>query len=796
MPPNEPGGRSRLVLAVSRSAAAALVCTAALAAQQPPPLSPVQSRILATSALLFEREGLRHDLISGVEPGENGRQRLQHYLSGNWGVTNHQELINVLEALKKIGYRERYRALAALSEAELHDRIAAAPGEERYPLELVLKTHARHGRSALLAWDLVRYVAVCRWGYGLGYLTDEEFWSRVTAAAQDLQRSFRSWQEMGDDYLLGREFWGSSGATDMANAWSDWAYRALLTNPWSPWRKLEWGMDIGRGPVPESRETNATLILYPRPGGLTCFSVDVRNRPDLDLKPAMAEMLACQVRLIYENSQNGDYHLAGDCVRPEFAVRAQLRASFPIPRLAAALQPLDVTKLFIEVQHSLGGPSELRPPGRFSWVAGGIEYQMLTMDLDEAAQDLHVTYGYTPADFHRLAAMAATFAAAVLVLVFLHNAAVRAAASGSRSAADDLFLKWRGTLSALLWVGWTALVCAAGALPMIRLWARGEGFLPSIPAIALLGLPPLIVEILSTLMTAPTSRLLQGSDSGYREAFWTGLWCGLTRVPPFAAVLVARDPQRDPNLANVLFLLPLLLLLETLAMRRCLRALGYAGAEVLGGSLKTRVFDLAHAAGAPIRKLVMLRPQPSKSFASFVSAKGYLTLAPELLEHLDRREIEALVSFELTRFRLGHPRRMIWIGCAGLLLSIVYLYWLPGDSGWPVLKCLEVIQWLCIWNHRSLIRRADALAWKLTGDAQAMISMLRKVDQLRVLSFGSQRETDRWCGPISIESRVRAIASQAGIAPEEAERNQPRAATRGERWEAGTLREGPLILPV
>jgi len=139
---------------------------------------------------------------------------------------------------------------------------------------------------------------------------------------------------------------------------------------------------------------------------------------------------------------------------------------------------------------------------------------------------------------------------------------------------------------------------------------------------------------------------------------------------------------------------------------------------------------------------------------------------------------------------------MIWIACAGLLLSVFLLYKLPGDSGWPVLECLEVIQWACIWNHRWLIRKADTQAWKVTGDAKGMISMLRKVDRLRVASLLSQREADRWCGPISTESRVRAIAQQAGLAPKDIEEAPPKTTAWSERWEPGPLREGPVILPV
>jgi hypothetical protein len=50
-------------------------------------------------------------------------------------------------------------------------------------LEITRKNHRALGTKGILAWDLVRYIAVCRWGYLAGYLTETEAWDHIMPAA-------------------------------------------------------------------------------------------------------------------------------------------------------------------------------------------------------------------------------------------------------------------------------------------------------------------------------------------------------------------------------------------------------------------------------------------------------------------------------------------------------------------------------------------------------------------------------------------------------------------------------------
>jgi Protein of unknown function (DUF1266) len=40
-----------------------------------------------------------------------------------------------------------------------------------------------------------------------GYLAEDEAWEKIMPAAAKLHATFSSWKELGENYLIGREFW-------------------------------------------------------------------------------------------------------------------------------------------------------------------------------------------------------------------------------------------------------------------------------------------------------------------------------------------------------------------------------------------------------------------------------------------------------------------------------------------------------------------------------------------------------------------------------------------------------------
>jgi hypothetical protein len=226
-----------------------------LASQFPvKPLSPAQEWAVATSAILWERNKDRHDVLGiQVQTPEND-QRANKILSDWWGVTNKETLLRTMRSLQKGGHRRQFEQLGveveSLSEDQFQQRLTAAKGNEQgyRDLQLVREHYKKLGPKSLLAWDYGRYVALARWGYQAGFLTETEAWELIMPAARKLQKTYDSWEDFGKTYLIGREFWSVEQTKLNGQLYSN-GYKKLLTEPRSPWNRHPWNTELGQGNI-------------------------------------------------------------------------------------------------------------------------------------------------------------------------------------------------------------------------------------------------------------------------------------------------------------------------------------------------------------------------------------------------------------------------------------------------------------------------------------------------------------------------------------------------------------------
>jgi hypothetical protein len=211
------------------------------------PISP-RAWALATTAIIFEVNKQRHDLLSGVVVAPDDRQHEQETLSKWWNVHNRDELLGVLTWLQFEGHRAAFdslgRQVIAMNEAQFVAAKADLPPDDRQKLDVVRLNYRELGEKGILAWDLVRYIALCRWGYAAGYRPVMDAWNRIMPAALRLQQTFSSWQDMQNDYLLGRQFWSPEQTQENGDRFRA-AYGHLIQNPGSPWNTNPWTMDLG-----------------------------------------------------------------------------------------------------------------------------------------------------------------------------------------------------------------------------------------------------------------------------------------------------------------------------------------------------------------------------------------------------------------------------------------------------------------------------------------------------------------------------------------------------------------------
>jgi hypothetical protein len=202
---------------------------------------------LATTAITFEFNGDRHDLLTGVVATPSGQERGKQLLSKWWGVTNHDELLSMLKWLQFEGHRAEFEELGRqvddMTELQYVTALVRDPsGANR--LKVVRQNHRPLGLNGILAWDLVRYIALCRWGNLAGYLSESEAWEHIMPAALRLQQTFDSWQDLQSDFLIGRQFWSGEQTKQTGERFRA-IYEHFIADSSSPWNVDPWAMDLG-----------------------------------------------------------------------------------------------------------------------------------------------------------------------------------------------------------------------------------------------------------------------------------------------------------------------------------------------------------------------------------------------------------------------------------------------------------------------------------------------------------------------------------------------------------------------
>ncbi|AVH58845.1 MULTISPECIES: DUF1266 domain-containing protein [Streptomyces] len=137
------------------------------------------------------------------------------WLADKWEITSREALVRRLDGLARTGYRTR-----ALQ------RLGVEP----------------------LAWDAGLYVDLSRRGFACGMLSEAETWTALKNIVPAVVRSYASWNEYAEHYLLGRSVWreGLPGPRDAnfpaPQSASDAHLKSLLdpANKSSPWNQAPW----------------------------------------------------------------------------------------------------------------------------------------------------------------------------------------------------------------------------------------------------------------------------------------------------------------------------------------------------------------------------------------------------------------------------------------------------------------------------------------------------------------------------------------------------------------------------
>jgi ankyrin repeat protein len=211
------------------------------------PLTPGEEWGLAIAAPYIQRNRLEHHILGGLET--SSRNDVKKVLVRDWGVHSEVDILSRLNSLIQTGQRARFlsegRQLADMDDASFQSLLATKTADptEQAKMEALRKSYQKWGERDAVAWDLCRYVYLVEQGYSAGYLQESEAWPLIHDAAVLLQKTFSSWQEVGDNFLDAREIWSGSRDPQFELALQ------LLKNPQdpnSPWTQAAWNTSLSQ----------------------------------------------------------------------------------------------------------------------------------------------------------------------------------------------------------------------------------------------------------------------------------------------------------------------------------------------------------------------------------------------------------------------------------------------------------------------------------------------------------------------------------------------------------------------
>ena len=207
---------------------------------------------VALSAIITELNGDSHLTLKMSHSGDHRKDWLAT-LERDWGITSREELLETLVIMENGGHAAEF------------DFIKKIIRENNNDLDKIMKNYQLNGVqynrllftlqhwdsckfASIKSWDLGRNVSLCRWGYEVGFLSETEAWNKIMYYARLIQPLYRSWEEYGYTYAIGRIFWASgAGAGDRTTSTSERTmsvFNKLIKGEAGQWHNLKWNINL------------------------------------------------------------------------------------------------------------------------------------------------------------------------------------------------------------------------------------------------------------------------------------------------------------------------------------------------------------------------------------------------------------------------------------------------------------------------------------------------------------------------------------------------------------------------
>jgi hypothetical protein len=226
---------------------------------------------IALTGIMTERNRSSRNTLNADVMNKKNTDKWLEVLKRDWGINNREELLEAIENTGKNGHASALKTIKLIIEEmansqgqsftifDINNKYQLSQKYYNY-LKYVISNWSIYKNRTILAWDLGRCISLCRWGYQVGFLTEEEAWEKIMYYAGKIQPLYSSWNDYGYDYYMGRVFWASGFGEDTDYLkQTDPIYKKLLS---SYWHKIDWRTDLNA-----SGKNNAEIrtIRYQKP---------------------------------------------------------------------------------------------------------------------------------------------------------------------------------------------------------------------------------------------------------------------------------------------------------------------------------------------------------------------------------------------------------------------------------------------------------------------------------------------------------------------------------------------------
>jgi Zn-dependent protease with chaperone function len=349
-------------------------------------------------------------------------------------------------------------------------------------------------------------------------------------------------------------------------------------------------------------------------------------------------------------------------------------------------------------------------------------------------------------------------------------------------AGSDPAMGWFGFNRALGWIRTGMWFAWLGGVLLLEPWrnlAQAFGWNPLAQILLhafLTVLVPAVVLGTCDVMAYPVMKKVRAIDLPRKEvitdAFMSRLWLSLPAALMWAGLAAAPLSRADlpPSLLLSAVGMLTFMCMQFFWLRKRVKRV-FNPQSLTVGPLRDQAFAMAEKAGIKLNQIYVFPTAKWRLANAYASEGNKLLLTDWLLQHLDVREINAVIGHELAHMKLRHPSKLSWLLALFVIPPVAWIRFhneVP-DLAWIVLWLLgswKLFKAISAWVSRRYERQADSLGLTIAGDPEAFITALTRIGQLNLMPHELGRLDENLATHPSTLNRLKTIARAANISDE------------------------------